>query len=473
MGFRQAQVKVINKTGKKLLSVAVVHKYSDEKPTYDTWKLVNVNETTSKSFVVRYKAGFGAWTTADWWFVIWINQDGDVYITSPENLPALMSKLRNILNIGSDPLLASLANYVTEKSPEPNSEVIEAADNFTKVLAQRILENNTKEGYKKHSLTKKDENKDTDIIISNEQVKFESPSGKSETGVEKVKSSKSSAKNTLRPVYLIAHRCNDPKTIETAIKSGCNAVECDLNYDKFISSNKEKVYVDHEGAPTTTLTEWLEKAKIVAIQEPEKFALIVFDMKFATGNDHSAKVVKIVRDEIRSILPKDNCLNIVFSIGEYNDRAAFDNIIGDLQSNEGVSIDYSNNPERVEEYFSSRNVKNIWYGNGINAALPDPGLFIPGKSIFTSIKKGTELRDNNKKIKKVYVWTLARESSIRQYFNEAKVDGVMINVRETQKYFGADIASVFLAGGLQGGLKTINDSNIRLAKRSDNAFDVF
>ncbi|OYE03039.1 hypothetical protein [Nostoc sp. 'Peltigera membranacea cyanobiont' 232] len=362
----------------------------------------------------------------------------------------------------------------TEKSLEPSSEVIESANNFIKVLANHIVENNSKRGFKKHNLSKNDENKDTHIIISNDIVSFKSPSGVSKTEFKKVKSSKSITKTNLRPVYLIAHRCNDPKTIETAIQSGCNAVECDLSYDKS-NINYEKVYVDHDGYPTTTLTEWLEKAKIVANQEPEKFALIIFDMKITTGNTHAAKTVKKIQDEVRSILPKDNCLNIVFSVGKYEDRAVFDNIIGDLQSNEGVSIDYSDYPKQVEEYFSSKNMKNlnIWYGNGINAALPDPGLFLPGKGIFTSIKKGAELRDSNKKIKKVYVWTLAKESSIRQYFNEAKVDGIMINVRETQKYIGAKITSIVLAGGLKGGLKTINDSNIRLAKRSDNAFDVF
>ena len=44
-----------------------------------------------------------------------------------------------------------------------------------------------------------------------------------------------------------------------------------------------------------------------------------------------------------------------------------------------------------------------------------------------SVTAAAQLRDKERQIKKVYVWTLAKEESIDRYFGVRKVDGVFVN----------------------------------------------
>lgn len=141
-------------------------------------------------------------------------------------------------------------------------------------------------------------------------------------------------------------------------------------------------------------------------------------------------------------------LNIVFSIAEYDNRAAFREISGALGAHDGVSIDFDNDPNKVQDFFVGQGVNNFWYGNGIFVA----GV---GPNVERSVAEGARLRDAQRKIKKVYVWTLASENSIETYFNTHKIDGVFVNP------------------GTLGAAARIAGRFGRVAVRSDPAFQIW
>ncbi len=236
----------------------------------------------------------------------------------------------------------------------------------------------------------------------------------------------------IRPFYIIAHRCNDLDEIDEALQAGANTIECDVRYGRcgwippFLGIDYDW-YVDHDGIYpwSTKLSDWLDRAKQCADHYGQQFALIYFDIK-------TPMRLGKLRSRARSKLPAD--LNLLFSTADWDDRSAFDEIIGDLRYNEGVAIDEDNHPMRIQRYFADKKlVSNFWYGNGTV-------VWGHGPNVKPSVKKACRLRDSQRKIKKVCVWTLAKLTSILEYICCAHVDGVMINqstIKDTVDMVGA------------------------------------
>jgi len=260
-----------------------------------------------------------------------------------------------------------------------------------------------------------------------------------------------------RPIYIIGHRCNDPGDIGLAISSGCNALECDLQYE----GKSKEVFVNHDVEAGTTLSEWLNNAKLIMRQHPSNFSLIIFDCKFAASHDSETtnEALTRVKQAIRNYLNKGENMpiNVLFSIAEYKNRGGFYNFMNDLQFNEGIAFDQNNDPNEIENFFKDNAIRNGWYGDGIATISPI--------DVFPSIRKGADLRDQNGIIKKIYVWTLAKKDSIRKFIEEGSVDGVMVNVPGTVPL------SPF---GLEEALEVVSESGVvHLAKRYNPAFTVY
>jgi glycerophosphoryl diester phosphodiesterase len=255
-----------------------------------------------------------------------------------------------------------------------------------------------------------------------------------------------------RPIYVIAHRCNDTEDIGRAISQGANAVECDLQYDEAT----RQIFVNHDFAAGTSLFEWLNHAKLIADGYGDLFALIIFDVKFAADRDPTVSgiILREVRDAVRAVLTVEPTpINVLFSISSYNMREALTQVMTDLLPNEGIAIDESDEPSAVEAFFSKHNVANCWYGNGIFTLGP--------KDVYPYLKKGAALRDANGVLKKVYVWTLANKASILKFVEGGGVDGVMVNVPGV-------IGPLY---GLENALTVVRSSSgARMAKRRDPAF---
>ena len=218
---------------------------------------------------------------------------------------------------------------------------------------------------------------------------------------------------------------------------------------------------DHARRPTgTRLLTWLAAAKREKLNHPQSFALIIFDCKFAADSEPLATkegAMRMLRQLVREHLNNDAQppVNVVFSVAAYKNREVLEPVLRGLLPNEGIAIDEHKTAREVETFLRIKRVSNGWYGYGSNAG----GL----REVDSYIVDGCQLRDRNPTIKRVYVWTLAKKSSIYAYLCEIGVDGVMVNVSGT--------LDAFRPVGLQDALDVVRENSaIRLAKRSDDAF---
>lgn len=219
-----------------------------------------------------------------------------------------------------------------------------------------------------------------------------------------------------RPFYVIAHRCNDFDSAKEAIKAGANAIECDLHYNK----EKKAFVVSHDSdsySVESALTTYLDKLR-KQVKNNSKFALLYFDCKDQPTNQ-IIPLIQLVRAHLTNEVP----VNVIFSIAEYKNRAFF-NPLKDftLWANEGVAIDYENDYQRNTKFFQKLGITHHAYGNGVDVKVSD--LFAP--NVPHTVMNAVASRALHHQIKFVYVWTLEKRDSMRNYLRMG-VDGIMVN----------------------------------------------
>ncbi|MDE1482870.1 hypothetical protein [Xenorhabdus bovienii] len=181
---RQSDVNIYNRTGKKILSVSIVHKYSDDYRDKFEYNEIMDNDTFSeKSMTVHYRTGIFE-SGVDWWLVSWTTEDGLTYITNPSNARGvfdyLEGKAKPILNAISGFSLGAIFTF-----PEPTTKVLAAAAFVTSIIADTFVNDESTAGFKKHTLTEEDEKGEDDeipntILITKDKVWFRSKSGNSQ-----------------------------------------------------------------------------------------------------------------------------------------------------------------------------------------------------------------------------------------------------------------------------------------------------
>lgn len=254
-----------------------------------------------------------------------------------------------------------------------------------------------------------------------------------------------------RPIHLIAHRINNPKYIEVASNSGVSAIECDVQFN----SKLDKFQIGHAFAPKYDFDVWLREICRVTTVSDNKISLIIFDCKFARGDNQSAKIFQKLIEKVRIATSDNNfSINTIFSIANYADRKSFDLIKDDFRVNEGVAIDACKDSDLVEKFFKDNNINNCWFGYGVFA-------FAPVK-ILKYIKNAVFIKNKNKVIKNVYVWTLFSSKKALLYIEKVGADSVMINIRNTGTFPNCSII------GLGKSLDSHNE--VRLATVNDNIF---
>ena len=246
-----------------------------------------------------------------------------------------------------------------------------------------------------------------------------------------------------RPIYVIGHRCNDIEDIKKAFENKANAVECDIWLD-----DDEVWWVNHNKFRTTKLLDWLDEAKRIADIKGEVFALIMFDIK-------TAKKLGSLKTEINKKLPSD--LNVIYSVPTLEDANAFTEITNNLSEHEGVAIDYEDSPEDVQKFFEDKEIKNGWYGIGINVGFPDKEIH------RTTLETAGLIRNQNKRIKKTFIWTIELKKTMGDYLYIEAVDGMITNCGASARPDFVDHAREIID----------NSPILRYATRRDNAFEVF
>jgi glycerophosphoryl diester phosphodiesterase len=258
---------------------------------------------------------------------------------------------------------------------------------------------------------------------------------------------------TLKPVYIIAHRINDTDDIEKALDQGANALELDVRWGRVFLFSKRQWYVDHDGVYfwSNTLNNWFKGYQRLQRDKPdlfEKLALVIFDIK-------TPEQLIRLRNEVRQVLPKKN---VIYSVNSYEDRDKLIILKNDLKNNEGLAIDYKADPIDVRNFFVEKGVHNFWYGDGVCAGCYEP------PRVSRNIIKAVDQRNKEHGIKGVYAWTYAACDSIYHYIQERDVDGIMVNIADNAETLG---------NGLIHAIKIITaDSTRRLANQLDDAFNL-
>ncbi len=255
-----------------------------------------------------------------------------------------------------------------------------------------------------------------------------------------------------RPIYLIAHRCNNSKDIHNALQSGANAVECDIRCD----APGNDWIVHHDGyfpERSLSLRTWLSEAAAAAKVFKDRFCLIYLDIK-------NPEYIESLHEYVNKYFEQTRMekVRIIYSTAKIEDAEKFALIAKKLNSWEGMTIDYEDDPAEVQEFFLSIGVERFWYSNGINAAVSDYS------ALRETLKKAGELRDTEKQIKKTCIWTIEKPATASEYLYDELVDGIMTNAG------GGDLRRDSIAEILD----VVNASEIaRLAVSTDDPFACF
>jgi Glycerophosphoryl diester phosphodiesterase family len=218
---------------------------------------------------------------------------------------------------------------------------------------------------------------------------------------------------TQKTLYSIAHRCNTPEAVRSALREGANAVECDVNY------YDGRFFVQHDPGPGgADVNDFLQKIRKVADAVKERFALIIFDLKETISGPR----LKQVHSLVRSLLPNGTGIKVIYSVSSLSRGSIFKGILQELDPQEALSIDESDYPLKVQHFFEGLDIGRSCYGNGITAALPEEF----GGPIRESVRKAVLLKLRRHIIKFVYIWTIDLKSSMRGYL-DLGVDGIMTN----------------------------------------------
>jgi hypothetical protein len=186
---QQASVRVVNHLSTPIFGVTVSHKYSDVYKNNDTWGVIKPHEEGNHSMEVEYNTGFLT-TGRDWWFLAWFNEDFSQFCYShPNNFRDIIDALEGI---GPDVLAAeagALAGILAaESGPAGILAAAAGAAALSKTITSGIFNSESTVGYKQHILREEDaggnpNDPKNSIIISDEGIRFDSPSGVSETVV--------------------------------------------------------------------------------------------------------------------------------------------------------------------------------------------------------------------------------------------------------------------------------------------------
>ena len=170
MSTQSARVRIHNNTSHSLLSVAVVHKYSDDFKNDYAWQNVKEKSHTGNDLKVQYNTGFLT-TGQDWWLVTWALPNGKVYVTSPNNFRGIIDSIETLVSDN----IASLVAKATTAAGQP--ELAPIASIITDQIKKLAVNEESTTGFKSFILRDEDENQTVTITINDNSVDYDVKSG--------------------------------------------------------------------------------------------------------------------------------------------------------------------------------------------------------------------------------------------------------------------------------------------------------
>ena len=239
-----------------------------------------------------------------------------------------------------------------------------------------------------------------------------------------------------RRIFVIAHRCNGRDTLEAAMESGANAIECDVHYDTLAGI----WFVDHDGAYpwSTTLHEWLGYINEISATATASAgawpALINFDIKTPyVGETTAVRLLEKTRQlllshrtkilvEIAREVPSDTAMLLV-RMARASERAGWtrDDVFF------GVSAPLALARADVHDAMVHVGVDRIWLQDGTWEGGTESDSITPDVSIDTTLRRALARYGSNR-LAGTYVWTLQMRSSIEHYLVEVGVSAVVVSI---------------------------------------------
>ena len=212
-----------------------------------------------------------------------------------------------------------------------------------------------------------------------------------------------------RPVYVVAHRCNEGSWATNAVlKQGVNAIEADFRYGTKDGVTGWWLGHDNLNGNREALDVWLNTVS----QAPP--ALLHVDIK--TPNAPLAELF----DKLRAKLPS---VNLIFDIGLVKEgkylTAIKSRILNDPRSVAAMGFDDS--PTDVNNFFQKEGypLNKYWYEIGLAAGF----TWSKGEQDWTR----EAIKSRNAGIgPKVVIWTFENKSTVKYWLDEG-VDAILVN----------------------------------------------
>lgn len=289
--------------------------------------------------------------------------------------------------------------------------------------------------------------------------------------------------NGQRPVWLLAHHCNDDyykngtikpdkkRDVYKGIKSGCNGVEIDLSHRK--SDNKIILrHLPEIVAHAETLEQFLQLPEM----NNNQMTMVLYDIKDYEYIDQMVEVThefykKPENQNVYFIYSTDRLSNL--KVKGYDDPyKRFRDIAPTLWPNEALEIDFENNQEQVRIMFDDIKFTRGIFGNGIFNGRARGNIEKSCKAAVTLRDKRGQDEDPYR-FKAVESWTVGRLYNKNVFFFES------VGLKERIEW-GCDI--VLLDGFKRLKESTFNtfyarelfkvSETVRLATRDDYPFGV-
>lgn len=166
---RQARARIINRTGRKIETLILSHKYSDNYKNSKEFHDIDHNSYTNVYLTVDYHTGFMC-NGKDWWWLSWLDSNGYVHTIDPKNGRCIIDEIERFVRvIGNTVSIGNPSAYIMNQ------------------ILQRVTNDGSTCGFKQHILESDDDGEYVDITLysyTNNGVELKSPSGKSTTDYE-------------------------------------------------------------------------------------------------------------------------------------------------------------------------------------------------------------------------------------------------------------------------------------------------
>lgn len=169
-----AQVVIKNNSSKTFVSIGLSHKYSDVYKNQSTWADLGPGQAGHPPLTVEYNTGFGT-TGQDWWYILAVDTEGNVWNTDPSNARWLWDKV----DWGLQKFGSTIAGWLAAGAPESGGVTLVGAG-LLQVLTMATNDEATT-GYKEFLLRSEDAGQTVTITLTDTNINFSAPSGTADT----------------------------------------------------------------------------------------------------------------------------------------------------------------------------------------------------------------------------------------------------------------------------------------------------